>query len=49
MLIDACDINVSPDKRTIFIHSENNLILELKVRPLVSLEVYAYVSNRLIA
>ncbi|KIJ49650.1 hypothetical protein M422DRAFT_160918, partial [Sphaerobolus stellatus SS14] len=28
---DACDINVSPDKRTIFIHSENNLVQALKV------------------
>ncbi|KAG8999615.1 hypothetical protein FRB90_012030 [Tulasnella sp. 427] len=26
----SCDINVSPDKRTIFIHSEGNLILALK-------------------
>ncbi|KIJ62451.1 hypothetical protein HYDPIDRAFT_94452, partial [Hydnomerulius pinastri MD-312] len=29
----ACDINVSPDKRTIFLHSENNLIQALKVTP----------------
>ncbi|KII84936.1 hypothetical protein PLICRDRAFT_117370 [Plicaturopsis crispa FD-325 SS-3] len=28
---NACDINVSPDKRTIFLHSENNLIQALKV------------------
>ncbi|KAI0070234.1 DNA mismatch repair protein MutL [Panus rudis PR-1116 ss-1] len=28
---DSLDINVSPDKRTIFIHSENNLIQALKV------------------
>ncbi|KAF8520420.1 hypothetical protein BU17DRAFT_46831, partial [Hysterangium stoloniferum] len=27
---DACDINVSPDKRTIFIHSENSLLRSLK-------------------
>ncbi|KAI0823883.1 hypothetical protein BC628DRAFT_1382209 [Trametes gibbosa] len=27
----SCDINVSPDKRTILIHSENNLIQALKV------------------
>ncbi|BGP71465.1 DNA mismatch repair protein PMS1 [Rhodotorula toruloides] len=27
---DAYDINVSPDKRTIFLHSETNLILALK-------------------
>ncbi|KAI6140115.1 DNA mismatch repair protein MutL [Pisolithus tinctorius] len=27
----ACDINVSPDKRTIFLHSENNFVLALKV------------------
>ncbi|KDQ51775.1 hypothetical protein JAAARDRAFT_73425 [Jaapia argillacea MUCL 33604] len=27
---DACDINVSPDKRTIFLHSEGNLIEGLK-------------------
>ncbi|KAH7925989.1 DNA mismatch repair protein MutL [Leucogyrophana mollusca] len=27
----ACDINVSPDKRTIFLHSENNLVQALKV------------------
>ncbi|KAI0247255.1 DNA mismatch repair protein MutL [Lactifluus subvellereus] len=31
---DSCDINVSPDKRTILLHSENNLIEALKVRPL---------------
>ncbi|KAI0300705.1 hypothetical protein B0F90DRAFT_1722574 [Multifurca ochricompacta] len=28
---DSCDINVSPDKRTILLHSENNLIEALKV------------------
>ncbi|KAI0298216.1 hypothetical protein BC826DRAFT_998583 [Russula brevipes] len=27
---DSCDINVSPDKRTILLHSENNLIEALK-------------------
>ncbi|TDL18204.1 DNA mismatch repair protein MutL [Rickenella mellea] len=27
---NACDINVSPDKRTIFLHSENNLVAALK-------------------
>ncbi|KAA1473278.1 DNA mismatch repair protein MutL [Dentipellis sp. KUC8613] len=27
---DSCDINVSPDKRTILLHSENNLIDALK-------------------
>ncbi|KAI6131694.1 histidine kinase-like ATPase [Pisolithus croceorrhizus] len=27
----ACDINVSPDKRTIFLHSEDNFVLALKV------------------
>ncbi|OAX33701.1 DNA mismatch repair protein MutL [Rhizopogon vinicolor AM-OR11-026] len=27
----ACDVNVSPDKRTIFLHSEQNLIQALKV------------------
>ncbi|KAG6329254.1 hypothetical protein ID866_9834 [Astraeus odoratus] len=27
----ACDVNVSPDKRTIFLHSENNLVQALKV------------------
>ncbi|KAG9312414.1 hypothetical protein JVU11DRAFT_6795 [Chiua virens] len=27
---NACDINVSPDKRTIFLHSENNLVQALK-------------------
>ncbi|KAG6887789.1 hypothetical protein C0992_010743, partial [Termitomyces sp. T32_za158] len=27
---DSCDINVSPDKRTIFLSSENNIILKLK-------------------
>lgn len=31
---DSCDINVSPDKRTILLHSENNLIEALKVHPL---------------
>lgn len=29
---DSCDINVSPDKRTILLHSEGNLIRALKVR-----------------
>ena len=33
--IDACDINVSPDKRTIFLHSENNLVQALKVCPCI--------------
>ncbi|KAH9000126.1 hypothetical protein EDB92DRAFT_1829472 [Lactarius akahatsu] len=28
---DSCDINVSPDKRTILLHSENNLIESLKI------------------
>ncbi|KAH9977464.1 hypothetical protein BJV74DRAFT_781094 [Russula compacta] len=28
---DSCDINVSPDKRTILLHSEHNLIEALKV------------------
>ncbi|KAG6866554.1 hypothetical protein C0991_002039 [Blastosporella zonata] len=28
---DSCDINVSPDKRTIFLHSENNMIARLKI------------------
>ncbi len=28
----SCDINVSPDKRTILLHSEGNLIQALKVR-----------------
>ena len=28
---DACDINVSPDKRTILLHSEGNLVQALKV------------------
>ncbi|KAM5530133.1 hypothetical protein V8D89_016211 [Ganoderma adspersum] len=27
---DSCDINVSPDKRTILLHSENNLVQALK-------------------
>ncbi|RDB21677.1 Mismatch repair endonuclease PMS2 [Hypsizygus marmoreus] len=27
---ESCDINVSPDKRTIFLHSEGNLIAKLK-------------------
>ncbi|KAL4066549.1 DNA mismatch repair protein MutL [Scleroderma citrinum] len=31
----VCDINVSPDKRTIFLHSENNLLQALKVRLLI--------------
>lgn len=30
--LDSCDINVSPDKRTILLHSENNLVQALKVR-----------------
>ena len=29
---DACDINASPDKRQILLHSEDNLIEALKVR-----------------
>ena len=29
---DAVDINVSPDKRTIFLHSEDKLVVALKVR-----------------
>lgn len=29
--IDAYDVNVSPDKRSIFLHSEQNLIEALKV------------------
>ncbi|KAI1786255.1 DNA mismatch repair protein MutL [Ganoderma leucocontextum] len=28
---NSCDINVSPDKRTILLHSENNLVQALKV------------------
>ena len=28
---DSCDINVSPDKRTILLHSEGNLVRALKV------------------
>lgn len=28
---DAVDINVSPDKRTLFLHSEDKLVLALKV------------------
>jgi len=28
---DSCDVNVSPDKRTILLHSENNLVQALKV------------------
>lgn len=30
-LLESLDINVSPDKRTIFIHSEDNLVTALKV------------------
>lgn len=30
---ESVDINVSPDKRTIFVHSEANLIEALRVRP----------------
>jgi DNA mismatch repair protein PMS2 len=29
--IDTCDVNVSPDKRTIFLHGEAALIIKLKV------------------
>lgn len=29
-LLDSCDINVSPDKRTILLHSENHLVQALK-------------------
>ncbi|KAF9816962.1 hypothetical protein IEO21_03727 [Rhodonia placenta] len=28
---DSCDVNVSPDKRTILLHSESNLVQSLKV------------------
>ncbi|OBZ74664.1 Mismatch repair endonuclease PMS2 [Grifola frondosa] len=28
---DSCDVNVSPDKRTILLHSENNLVNALKI------------------
>lgn len=28
---DAYDVNVSPDKRTIFLHSEGNMVSALKV------------------
>ncbi|KAJ8597197.1 DNA mismatch repair protein MutL [Rhizopogon salebrosus TDB-379] len=31
----ACDVNVSPDKRTIFLHSEQNLIQALKVQTML--------------
>ena len=34
VITDSLDVNVSPDKRTIFIHSEDNLIQALKVSPL---------------
>jgi biopolymer transport protein ExbD len=30
-LLDTYDVNVSPDKRTILLHNEGNLILALKV------------------
>jgi DNA mismatch repair ATPase MutL len=29
--VDSYDVNVSPDKRSIFLHSEQNLIEALKV------------------
>lgn len=32
MFPDAYDINVSPDKRTIFLHNEENLMISLRVR-----------------
>lgn len=31
---ESCDINVSPDKRTIFVHSEDNLVTAFKVHSL---------------
>ena len=31
ILADSCDVNVNPDKRTIVLHSENNLIQALRV------------------
>lgn len=34
--LDSCDINVSPDKRTILLHSEGNLVRALKVYSLLS-------------
>ncbi|KAF8577109.1 DNA mismatch repair protein MutL [Ramaria rubella] len=48
---NTCDINVSPDKRTIFVHSENKLIDALKVLLLSSLclRYRAYLSNLLCA
>lgn len=33
---DSYDVNVSPDKRSIFLHSEQNLIEALKVRVLLT-------------
>lgn len=30
-MLDAYDVNVSPDKRTILLHNEGNLVVELKV------------------
>lgn len=40
MLSESVDINVSPDKRTIFVHSEDCLIDSLKVLTFHPVDVY---------
>lgn len=42
--LDAVDVNVSPDKREIFVHSENNLIEALKVGLLFAISVSILIS-----
>ena len=44
---DTCDINVSPDKRTIFLHGENHLVQALKVRPCINQALYRPISHSL--
>ena len=39
---DTCDINVSPDKRAIFLHNEQNLIQALKVHKITFLRSFPH-------
>lgn len=35
ILLDAYDVNVSPDKRTILLHEQNTLLDAMRVRGLI--------------
>ncbi|KAI8806654.1 histidine kinase-like ATPase [Cladochytrium replicatum] len=41
------DVNVTPDKRTIFLHNENNILEALKVRKITSSEIYDLILYRI--